>query len=805
MNTPPPSPLPLAGVSVVEIAGGTAAAWCGRLLADAGASVTIAARSREEARAFIARDGSAAETRYAAWLETGKAFAIVDDAALAARCATADLVLSGEAAAFDSRPLRPRRALVALDWFGQSGDRRGWRGNDLIVQALTGLPHMVGHAAGPPTQAGDRQSLLIAGVTAYIAALAGLLAPVSPKARRFDIGIVEANLVVSEMHMHFFEKDGVPMRRCGVNRFLPNAPVGVYRCRDGWVGITATTPEQWKSLCRMLDMHAQGEDESLATRERRFARLDEVETTMTQSLARRSALEWAELGRAHKVPVVIVPDAAGVLSHPIFTERGALASFGHDGRRWQVPRAPFGLGRTPVRAVLDEASDAVADDSTSSQGASASATAGVVDDLAPPLAGLSVVDFAMGWAGPLATRLLADLGADVVKIEAGRYPDWWRGVNWSDEYIRNRQYEDAKGFCALNRGKRGVSVDLTTEAGKHTALALIGKADLVVENQAAGVMAKLGLGHAQLSAIDPSLVMVSMSAFGTGNAWSDTRAYGSTLEQGAGLPSFTGFAGDPPTMYQLAYGDPIGGLYGCAAGLTALFERRRSGRGQYVNLSMIEAMLPFTAPALLAHQAGTPTPRLGNAHPVHAPHGIWPAAGADQWLALAVDSDAAFARFARLLDHPEWVDDPRFIDAAARRAHARALDEAIVRWSRQRPAAQSAALLQRSGVIAAPVLHADQIAADTHLQANGFFIDLTREFSGPQRQAGSAFRQNGRRLGARTPAPLLGEHTWEVVHERLAMPREHYDELVRAGTVTFEPTGLRAVFVPPPAAPETTQ
>ena len=620
--------------------------------------------------------------------------------------------------------------------------------------------------------------------------------------------------------MHFFEKDGVPMRRCGVNRFLPNAPVGVYRCRDGWVGITATTPEQWKSLCRMLDMHAEAEDQNLATRERRFERLDEVEATMTRSLARRGALEWAELGRAHKVPVVIVPDAAGILSHPIFTARGALATFEHEGRRWQVPRAPFGLSRTPMRAALDEPASEAADDATAApptgittaatmtahtgaataiptaMTAGTPRTAGVIDGLPPPLAGVSVIDFAMGWAGPLATRLLADLGADVIKIEAGRYPDWWRGVNWSEEYVRTRQHENAKGFCALNRGKRGVSVDLTTEAGKQTTLALIGTADLVVENQAAGVMARLGLGYPQLAQVNPSLVMVSMSAFGTGNAWSDTRAYGSTLEQGAGLPSFMGNAHDPPTMYQLAYGDPIGGLYGCAAALTALVERRRSGQGQYVNLSMIEAMLPFATPALLAHQAGTPAPRLGNAHPVHAPHGIWPAAGADQWLAVAVDTDAAFERFARLLGHPEWTDDPRFIDAAARREHAQTLDEAIARWSRERPAAQAAALLQHSGIASAPVLHADRLADNAQLHASGFFIDLVREFSGPQRQAGPAIRQNGRRLGARTPAPLLGQHSLAVLAERLAMPRERYDELVSAGVITFEPTAVRTITVP---------
>lgn len=403
----------------------------------------------------------------------------------------------------------------------------------------------------------------------------------------------------------------------------------------------------------------------------------------------------------------------------------------------------------------------------------------------------------MGWAGPLASRMLADLGADVIKIEAGRYPDWWRGVNWTAEYIAAKGYEDAKGFCALNRGKRGVSLDLTTEAGRELTLRLIAGADAVVENQAAGVMGKLGLGYEQLAAVNPDLVMLSMSAFGTGNAWSDTRAYGSTLEQGAGLPSFMGFPGTSPTMVQLAYGDPVGGLFGCAAALTALAHRRRGGRGQYVNLSMVEAMLQFAAQPLLRRQTDpAATLRHGNRHPVFAPHGIFPAAGEDQWIAVALDDDAAFPRLAALLGRPEWAADPTLATAAGRKAREDDLEAAIAVWAAHRDRDTAAAALQAAGVAAAPLLHAQEIAGNAHLEASGFFIDLVREFSGPQRQAGPAIRQDGRRLGARFPAPLLGEHSRAVLAARADVDEAAFDSLVERDVVTFAPKSLRATILP---------
>ena len=827
----PKNPLPLAGIQVIEIGGGAAGAYCGRLLVDAGAQVINIALSEAHRWAGIVRADLPAEHAYAAYLAAGKQRlpGSADAQALAALCRTADLVLVGEASGFDALLAAPKIASVALSWFGALGERRHWQGSDLIVQALTAMPQMAGTADGPPLAGGDRQATTLGGVTAYIAACAALLAKAAPGAatapRRLDVNILEANLVLAEMHMHFFERDGLPMQRWGLNRFAPNSPVGIYPCQGGYVGITVSTPDQWRALCQALDLQAQAADPQLATRELRFARLDEVEQVLCAALASRSADDWAAVGRQYRVPIVPVPDAPGILSHPVFGVRQSLAELVVGGVRLRVPRTPFGLSATPIPTTMVAAEQSASRvdqvhgpaaglrdaarpaSQAASQAASRAAaqaaapsidppldpqTAPITGPTAPPLQGLILVDFSMGWAGPLASRLMADLGAEVIKVEAGRYPDWWRGMNWTPEFIATRQYEHSTIFCGLNRGKRGVSLDLTTPTGRDLALALVAGADAVVENQAAGVMDKFGLGYAQLAQARPDLVMVSMSAFGTGNAWSDTRAYGSTLEQGSGLPSFTGLPGTAPTMTHLAHGDPVGGLYGCAALLTALVHRRRTGVGQYINLSMVEAMLQFTTPALLTHQISPELPlRQGNQRPALSPHGIYPSAGVDQWVAVAVQDGPAFAALAALLGRADWAADAALMTLAGRQQQAAQIEAAISAWTLQHSPERAAQALQAAGILAAPLLHAEHLPQDTHLVASDFFIDLNRAVSGPQRQGGLAIRQGGQRLGARSPAPLLGEHSQAVLQAHASVGPDQFAALVQAGVVSFLPKPAR--------------
>ena len=259
-----------------------------------------------------------------------------------------------------------------------------------------------------------------------------------------------------------------------------------------------------------------------------------------------------------------------------------------------------------------------------------------------PLREIRIIDFTMGWSGPLATRHLADMGAEVIKVESCSYPDWWRGWETTAATLATAEHEKSPPFNQINRNKLGVAIDLRQAAGRELVLKLVARGHAVIENQATGVLAKLGLSYDKLSAVNPAIIMLSLPAFGAEGPWSGYRGYGSTVEHGAGLPHLTGAPGDPPLQTHVAYGDACGGLNAAAALLVGLYHQRRTGEGQRIELSQVECMLQLGVHATIAQGlAGAPPPRTGNRHPAFVPHGCFRCAEPDTWLVVAVVEAAA--------------------------------------------------------------------------------------------------------------------------------------------------------------------
>jgi len=257
----------------------------------------------------------------------------------------------------------------------------------------------------------------------------------------------------------------------------------------------------------------------------------------------------------------------------------------------------------------------------------------------PHPARFRALDLSMGWAGPLLGAMLAEMNFDVVKIEDTRNFDWWRGpLNIAAPELR--PIERSPTFNTVNRGKRGITLDLTDPRGVEIVKRLAAHADVAIENFVPGVMARLGLSWEVLAAVNPRLVMVSMPSFGAGGPESDARGYGNTVEAMAGVTSLNRYYDDPqPYTMSNALGDPVGGLSGTLAVLAALHERERTGRGQLVEIAQVEAVVPFLADRIIEYQftGRVPAP-LGNRHPDYAPHGIYRCAGDDAWLALAAET-----------------------------------------------------------------------------------------------------------------------------------------------------------------------
>ena len=773
--------MPLSSYRVIEVAGLPAASYASRILADFGAEVILLEPPGGDAgrRASPVIDTPEGPLGVPfAFLHAGKRSLVgglTEDVLLGA-----DVLVTSDPG-LDVAGLRvahPGLIVADISWFGRSGPYAGFEGSDVVCRALAGLVHLVGPAEGPPLVAPDFQALTMGGLAGVIGILGALMARRrGDQGHALEVSIHEACIAYAELNTAdaFMRKAG--QTREGINRFWPTYPVGIYPARDGWLGVTVVTPAQWVGFCAMLGLDDLGADPGLVTGLERTPHAARLEARFLPRLLERDVAEWFAEALRRRLPIVPVPDMAATVGSAELRRRGAIIPVEAGGRELMGVGSPLRLTRSrPAgRAVVPKLGAGVV-----------AARGAVVPGRAtgrPLLAGIRVVDLSMGWAGPLASRFMGDMGADIVKIEACQYPDWWRGVDFRPHVLAERLYEKSGRFNALNRNKRGVTLDLTTPEGVAAAKALVAGADAVIENYAAGVLEKLGLDYAALAAVNPNIVMLSMCAFGADSPWRACRAYGSTLEHGSGLPHLAGRPGDPPTMGHIAFGDATGGLNGAAALLVALLHRDKTGEGQHIDMSQIEGMLPMAGPAVLAQSAGVAPVRAGNRHPDMAPHGVFGCAGADAWIAVTVRDDAMWARCAAVIGRADLAAHGTL---AARRAHEEEIEAALSAWARERTAADAMAALQAAGVAAGVAVEPYALFDDPHLRARGFWQYLDRPFTGPFPQSALPFREGGVATPIRTPAPTMGQHTAEVLAGLLGYDVETLADFERRGITGTE-------------------
>lgn len=742
---------PLGDLRVLELPGGVATRYCGKLFASFGA--IVAARGGGDDR--VIGGGDAAGVAYGRWLDAGKVAADGSpfatggpDVIIAGQDAVA--VAAGAQLASDdpSGPL-----LVTIRWFSPEGPYASWPATDETILAITGLAYSFGERGGRPTLAQGHCPQLLAGLNAFNAALGGLLGGTAARPRRIDVDVLESTMCLNETAaIAAAENPRARSFRLGVNRFAPTYPCSTYRAADGWVGVTCLTPSQWMALCTLIGRDDLAFDERFSTSVKRLVLADEVDEALVPAFAARTTDEWVSVGDRHRIPIVPVLEPAAVPHHRHWRERGSFVPFdagppAHAAAQPSTEETPLvEAPQFPFTMTFD--GDAPAPF--------------VCTGAAGPLTGLRVVDFTMGWAGPLATRYLADLGADVVKIESASHPDWWRG--WEAEQTGEPPpIEIRSNFNALNRNKRGVSLELGTPEGLAAARALIAGADVVIDNFAAGVLDRLGLGADVQHALRPGVVSVSVPAFGSVGALAGLRAYGSTVEQASGLPFVNGEDSWPPSIQHVAFGDPVAGLYAVAAVLSALAGRERLG-GSTLEVCQVECLFQLGADAVLAAQlAGGHLPRTGNRRLRASPCCVVPAAGDDQWLAVVVGDDAAWKGLCVVLGESGWAADPGLRTPAGRNQAADRIEAAVARWASDLSAGDAAARLSVAGVPAAPVQPSHALTEDPQLSAAGYWQTMERRYVGRHLQGGASFRLDGVRPVGRLPAPVLGEHTDEVL------------------------------------------
>ncbi|MHC4049461.1 CaiB/BaiF CoA-transferase family protein [Bradyrhizobium sp. 25ACV] len=790
--------LVLSHLRVIEIGSSAATSYCGRLFADFGADVQKVEPPGGDPLRHSAPLTPKGQSAWFAFLNFNKSSIIIDATQpssirhLTTMIEDCDILIDGrevdsaDCPAIDIAAIRRRRPgliCVEASWFGRDGPYAGFAATDSTVRALAGLIKLVGPVEGPPLHAPDFQTGILAGLWGFIAAASSALSRMQGRAgRSWSLNIFESSLVVSEYLMFEASARGDAMCRLGINRFWPVFPVGIYETKEGRLGVTAGTPSQWRAFCDMLDLSELRDDPTLVLGEDRWPHTEQIERYLVPRLKARTALEWFAEGLKRKIPIVPVPEMSDLLQHAGEKVRGAIAPVWVGQEKGFTAGSMHRLTQTPPRwgGKVPSPGEQQAFAKIPHRSLATPESFSWIGSDRPPLHGIRVIDFTMGWAGPLCTRTLADLGADVIKIEAIQYPDWFRGVDRRPAYVNGQMYEKKMRFCTMNRNKRGITLDLTRSQALAFVKRLVAEADLVVDNYSTNVLPKLGLGYDVLRTLNPRLVMMSMSAFGANSVHRDCRAYGSTLEQGSGLPSVIGHPNGPPVMSHSAFGDPVGGLNGCAAVLIALIHARSTGQGQFIDLSQVECMMPFAAPWIMVHSIdGKPPTRYGNRHPQFVPHGCFQCAGEDNWIIVAATDEEMWQRLAVLIGRPNWAADASLKSAEARRGIEDLIETGIEAWTVARDADQAMSELQAVKVVAGVARLPTDLLKDQHLRSRGFLQEVERAFIGMHLQPSMPIREGTRPYAVRTAAPTLGQHNREILSGLLKLSDGEIAQLVR--------------------------
>jgi crotonobetainyl-CoA:carnitine CoA-transferase CaiB-like acyl-CoA transferase len=393
-----------------------------------------------------------------------------------------------------------------------------------------------------------------------------------------------------------------------------------------------------------------------------------------------------------------------------------------------------------------------------------------------PLTGLKVIELAHIMAGPVCGQLLADMGADVIKVEK---------VPGGDDTRRMVPPEidgESAAFMILNRNKRGAAINIKSEAGKEVLLNMLGKADVVIENFRVGTMERLGLGFESLHQLNQSLIYCQITGFGRSGPYADRAGFDLIAQGMSGLMSVTGEgAGHPPIKAGVPVGDISAGMLAAMGILAAYIHRLKTGEGQLVDTSLLEASIVNTAwVSAIFLATGISPGALGSAHPLAAPYQALQTQ--DGWVNVGAANQANWLRLVEVIDQPEHATDPRFVDNSARMQNLPALIEILTQSFKQRDTADWLARLQAVGVPASPVLSIGDMLKDPQVLARKMVVDVEHSHLGTTKALGSPVKFSATPTSIRHGAPLLGEHTREILGEFGYLDSE-IDALVAAGDI----------------------
>jgi crotonobetainyl-CoA:carnitine CoA-transferase CaiB-like acyl-CoA transferase len=826
-------PGPLAGIRVVDLTRGVTGPYATKLLADYGADVLkVEPPDGDPTRSYGPfRDDVAHPERSGLFLHlnTNKRSFVLDAASpeaavtIARLAADADVLVEdfapGEAEANGwgwetLRAANPALVMASITAFGQSGPYRDYRGSDLTLQAIGGPLDVTGHRDREPLKLAGNFASHHAGLTAALAImLARYRVERGGEGDHIDISIYECQAGSRDRrttNLTVAAYTGIAPRRSGST--APRLGAGVRACADGFVNLMGAG-NRLPSLLKLIGRDDLIGDPGLDVPVARISDdlYEQIEGSYRDYLAGIPKLQAVAEAQELGILAGAIMRVSDLVADPHYRDRGVWDSIDHpEAGTLEYPGRPFVMSDSPrpqpQRApLLGEHNSEVEEQLASSpEPPPATSDTPPTASLPLPLEGVRVASITVVWAGPHAGQLLAEWGADVIRVEpVNKIQPFTRGAEATipraiGEEMAKRgtptRYPDLDpgdepwnrnaSFNSHARNKRSMACDIMSPEGREAFLRLIEQCDVLIENNVPETIDKANIGWDELRAVNPRLIMLRMPAFGLSGPYSGYRAFGLHVEGMVGHTHLRGYPdAGPEVIGETLASDAVSGVQGALAVMMALRHREQTGRGQLIELPLTESFIPTLAEFVFDYtMKGRDMPSQGNRHRWNAPHNVYRCTGDDNWIAIDVATDAEFAALCDLLDS-DLASDPRFGTSEARRAHLDALDDAISALTAGRDKEQLFHELQAVGVCAAPVHDALEALADPQLEARGFFEELETPTAGTHRYPGLMFRMAQTPNALRTPPVRLGEHNEQIYLDLLGYEREQYDALVDAGLV----------------------
>ncbi len=810
---------PLDGVNVLDLSQDIGGSYCTKLLADLGATVLMVeppgGHPLRQEGPFADGQPDPEKSGLFVYYNCNKHSIVLDlerpqdRARLLELSRDADIVVESFAPGrmaqlgLDYEALRAGHAelvMTSVTSFGQTGRWRDWQGEEIVSWALSGYLYFGGDPGREPLMVHNNQALLHAGSHAAYASLVALWsARKAGEGQYVDVSAFEAMLTAHIWTTTQWTQEGLVMRRMGSD---------LLRCRDGWIHIMplGMNPDMFVLIDRPELMD-----------EERF--LDPARWPETQVEIMGMLAEWCKdrpkeevWRKAQELHIAGAPafDARDLTEAENLKARDFFLTVDHPKAGQVVmPGFPYKFGETPL--AVRRPAPLLGQDGQGwpSEARNRPAPTPVTLDRAPivpaseadktlPLRGVRVLEVTNNWAGPVAGRNLSDLGAEVIKVESptrlAARSGHFTGLQ-PFRYHYNRCSYDNK----MNRGKYGVTLDLTQPEGRDLFLRLVKEADVVIENNSPRVMRNVNLGYDVLREVNPKIIMAQIAAYGQTGPLRDFIAYGANIEAACGLAAVTGYQDDErPYRTGYYYADPVTATHASAAIVAALLHREKTGEGQHIDLSLQENGIAFFPEAMLEYtMTGRLASRRGNRHKRHAPQGCYPSIGDDMWMVLTIRGDEEWGRFVGVVGD-ERLRDPRFGTEQGRMAHHDELDGLIAEWSRQYDHHEASRLLQESGIPAAPVLANWEMVSNLHAHDRGFYVVVPHKEMGAFPFPGIVWKLSATPGSIRMPCPLFGEHNQLVVGEFLGLSDREIAGLAEKRVIADEPP---EEFMTPPVMP----